>query len=358
MVEPKAIDNPFYRLAPGWAHYPLIAFATAATVIASQSIISGAFSLTRQAVQLGFLPRLRVIHTDATKIGQVYLPFVNVALAVATIAAVIGFGSSDALAGAYGVAVSLLMVITTLLAGFIARQWGFPLWVVLLVNGFFVSVDLAFFAANSLKIVDGGWFPLLIATGIAVTMLTWRRGVQLVEVAREKLRQPHEAFVARLASEPPIRLPGIAAFLTPSVIGVPLALSRLRDMTGAIPEAILLVSVVPVDVPSVAQEDRAKITQVAERVRRVTLSYGFIDIVNVPRCLAAAVARGQLLGTDLDKIIYYIGRENIIASGQMAGMALWRERLFAFMQRNAERTAAYFCIPAERVIEVGTELEI
>ena len=358
MVEPTAVANPFWELAPGWAHYPLVLFATLATVIASQAIISGAFSLTKQAIQLGFLPRLRVRHTDASSIGQVYLPMVNVGLAIATITAVVAFGSSDALAGAYGIAVSLLMVITTILAALVARQWGYPLALVLMVNGAFLIVDLGFFGANSVKIFEGGWFPLLIAASIAFIMLTWRRGQQLVEAARVTIRQSGESFAQALVANPPLRTPGIGAFLTPSVDNIPLPLSRLHALTGAIPQKILLVTVAVLEVPVVAEADRTEVTVLAHDMRRVVLRYGFIDNVTVPKGLDLAVSEGKLTDEDLHGLVFYVGSEAIIPSRAVVGMAVWRETLFSFLQRNAERPAAYFCIPPDRVIDIGTEIEI
>src|SRR6201992_401073 len=195
VTDPTAIDNPFFQLAPDWAHYPMVAFSALATVIASQAIISGVFSLTQQSIQLGFLPRMRITHTTSDAIGQIYVPLVNWLLAAATLGAVIGFGTSDALAGAYGIAVSLLMAITTLLAALVAIQWGYSPVIVIAVNGFFLVIDCIFFAANSTKLVEGGWFPLLLAGAVAFLMLTWRSGVRLVEGARGKLRQPEEDLI-------------------------------------------------------------------------------------------------------------------------------------------------------------------
>src|SRR5436190_18497998 len=226
ITDPGAIDHPFYQLAPDWAHYPLVAFATVATVIASQAIISGVYSLTQQAIQLGFLPRMHIEHTTSHAIGQIYVPLVNWLLAAATLGAVIGFGTSDALAGAYGIAVSLLMAITTLLAALVAIQWGYPPLLVIAVNGFFFIIDVIFFAANSTKLFEGGWFPLLLAAVVAFLMLTWRSGVKLVERARGKLRQPEEDLIETAISRCSARLPGTAVFLASTPNGVPLALTQ------------------------------------------------------------------------------------------------------------------------------------
>src|SRR5947207_12578191 len=224
IIDPSAIDNPFFQLAPDWVHYPLVAFATVATVIASQAIISGVFSLTQQSIQLGFLPRMQIWHTTSHTIGQIYVPLVNWMLAAATLGAVIGFGTSDALAGAYGIAVSLLMAITTLLAALVALQWGYSPFIVIAVNGFFLIIDGIFFAANSVKLLEGGWFPLLLAAIIAFVMLTWRSDVKLVERARGNLRQPEEDLIETAVNRCHARLAGTAVFLASWSHRVPLAL--------------------------------------------------------------------------------------------------------------------------------------
>src|SRR6185436_1782385 len=224
ITDPSAIENPFYQLAPDWVHYPLVAFATLATVIASQAIISGVFSLTQQSIQLGFLPRMHIRHTTSDAIGQIYVPLVNWLLEAATLGAVLHFGSSEALAGAYGIAVSLLMAITTLLAALVAVQWGYSPIIVIAVNGFFFAIDGIFFAANSVKLFEGGWFPLLLAAVVAFVMLTWRSGVKLVEHARGQLRQPEEDLIETAVNRCHARLPGTAVFLASSPNGVPLAL--------------------------------------------------------------------------------------------------------------------------------------
>src|SRR5262249_18978896 len=241
LTEPAALDHPFYQLAPGWLHYPLVAFSTVATVIASQAIISGAYSLTHQSIQLGFLPRTDIRHTASEERGQIYVPMANWALAAATLSAVMVFKTSDALAGAYGIAVSLLMAITTFLAALVAIQWGFSPTLVVTVNGFFLVVDLVFFSANSLKLFEGGWFPVLIAAAIAFLMLTWRRGQQLVENRRSAMRESEEAFLGRLLQHPPARLPGTAAFFTSGTVGIPLPLTHHLRHINALHERVLLV---------------------------------------------------------------------------------------------------------------------
>src|SRR5271165_1219888 len=240
---PAVIDSPFYALAPEWSHYPLVALATVATVIASQSIISGAYSMTQQAINLGFLPRMKVIHTEGREIGQIYVPFVNWALAAGTLTAVIAFGSSDALAGAYGIAVSLLMVITTLMATFVALHWKHHPTIVYTVNGALLALDLLFFASTSTKLFDGGWFPLLIAFVISFLMLTWRKGEELMDAVRVDIRERTQDFVERLRVNPPVRIPGTAIVMGKMAKGVPLALSHNVNFNRTLHQHVLLVAV-------------------------------------------------------------------------------------------------------------------
>ncbi len=358
LTDPSAIENPFYQLAPDWVHYPLVAFATLATVIASQAIITGVFSLTQQSIQLGFLPRMHISHTASHEMGQIYVPLVNWMLAAATLGAVIGFGTSDALAGAYGIAVSLLMAITTLLAALVAIQWGYPPIVVIAVNGFFFVIDCIFFAANSVKLFEGGWFPLLIAAVIAFLMLTWRSGVKLVEAARGALRQPEEDLIETAVSKCHTRLPGTAVFLASAANGVPLALTQFVKHNHVLHQRVVLVTVLIEEAPRIADEDRAEVIEVIEGITRVILHFGFMQYPVILDGLQLACEQGKLPGIDLNDITYYIGRETIIPSEKIAGMWVWRETVFAFLQRNAERTAAFFGVPTKQVVEFGTEIEI
>jgi KUP system potassium uptake protein len=358
VTDPTAIDNPFYQLAPDWLHYPLVAFAAVATVIASQAIISGVFSLTQQSIQLGFLPRMQIRHTTSHAMGQIYVPLVNWLLAAATLAAVFSFGTSDALAGAYGIAVSLLMAITTLLAALVALQWGYSPLLVVTVNGFFFIIDCIFFAANSTKLFEGGWFPLLLAGAVAFLMLTWRSGVKLVEAARGKLRQPEEDLIETAVSRCHARLNGTAVFLASTPNGVPLALTQFVKHNHVLHQRVLLVTVLIAEVPRIPDADRVEIIEVIEGITRVILHYGFMQYPTISEGLTLACAQGKLPGIDLDDITYYIGRETIIPSEEIAGMAVWRETVFAFLQRNAERSAAFFGVPTKQVVEFGTEIEI
>lgn len=356
--DPSAIEHPFFQLAPDWAHYPLVAFATIAAVIASQAIITGVFSLTQQAIQLGFLPRMHIQHTASDEKGQIYVPLINWLLAAGTLGAVIGFGSSDALAGAYGIAVSLLMAITTLLAALVALQWGYPPIVVIAVNGFFFAIDCIFFAANAAKLFEGGWFPLLIATVIAFLMLTWRSGVKLVEAARGALRQPEEDLIETAVSRCHTRLPGTAVFLASAANGVPLALTQFVKHNHVLHQRVVLVTVLIAEAPRIPEEDRAEVIEVIEGITRVILHFGFMQYPVILEGLQLACEQGKLPGIDLSDITYYIGRETIIPSEKIAGMWVWRETVFAFLQRNAERTAAFFGVPTKQVVEFGTEIEI
>jgi KUP system potassium uptake protein len=358
ITDPSAVENPFYQLAPDWVHYPLVAFATLATVIASQAIISGVFSLTQQSIQLGFLPRMHIEHTTSDAIGQIYVPLVNWLLAAATLGAVLHFGSSEALAGAYGIAVSLLMAITTLLAALVAIQWGYSPFIVIAVNGFFFAIDCVFFAANSVKLLEGGWFPLLLAAIIAFVMLTWRSGVKLVERARGSLRQPEEDLIETAINRCHARLAGTAVFLASSPKGVPLALTQFVKHNHVLHQRVVLVTVLIEESPRISDEDRAEIVEIIPGITRVILHYGFMQYPTIYDGLVLACKQGKLPGIDLTDITYYIGRETIIPREDVPGMWVWREALFAFLQRNAERSAAFFGVPTRQVVEFGTEIEI
>ena len=358
IADPTAIDNPFFQLAPDWLQYPLVAFAALATVIASQAIISGVFSLTQQSIQLGFLPRMQIRHTTGDAIGQIYVPLVNWLLAAATLGAVIGFGTSDALAGAYGIAVSLLMAITTLLAALVALQWGYSPFIVIPVNGFFFVIDCIFFAANSVKLFEGGWFPLLLAGIVAFLMLTWRSGVKLVERARGALRQPEEDLIETAVNKCQARLPGTAVFLASTPNGVPLALTEFVKHNHVLHQRVVLVTVLIEESPRIPDENRAEVIEIIPGITRVILHYGFMQYPTIYEGLILACKQGKLPGIDLTDITYYIGRETIIPREDIPGMWMWRESLFAFLQRNAERSAAFFGVPTKQVVEFGTEIEI
>ncbi len=358
LAEPAAIENPFYALAPDWAHYPLIALATLATVIASQAIISGVFSLTQQAIQLGFLPTMRIVQTASDERGQIYVPAVNGLLAIATLTAVVVFGSSDALAGAYGIAVSMLMAITTLLAALIALKWGYNPVAVVALNGFFLVIDLVFLGANSVKLFEGGWFPLVLAGLVAMMMLTWRKGTAIIEETRASLRMPEAEFLERLRRDPPVRLPCAAAYLSAATHGIPLPLSRFLERSHALAERLLIITALYEETPTVPESERAEVSQIAPDFYRIILRYGFMQDASIPEGLACAVGHGLLPPGFVEDVTVFIGHETVIPKNDRRGMSHWREKLFAFMQRNGERTGAFFCVPTRQVIEVGTEIEI
>jgi len=358
LADPRAVENPFFLLAPRWAHYPLVAFATVATVIASQSIISGAYSLTQQAMQLSFLPRMRVLHTASHEKGQIYIPAVNWLLAAGTLVSVLTFGSSDALGGAYGIAVSMLMAFTTVLAALVALKWGYNPLTVALVNGFFLAIELIFVAANMTKLVSGGWYPLLTAAVVAFLMLTWRTGWQLLEQERSKLRQREEDFIAWVLENPPIRLPGAAAIFTAATTGIPLGLTHHLRHNRVLHERVLLIASVNVDVPRVPPEQRIKLVPVGAGITRVLFYFGFMETPNMMEGLRLACRTPELDGIDPQNITYYFRRVMVIPSGRPAGMMSWRKALFAAMHLNANLPAAYFGVPPAQVVEVGLEVEI
>jgi KUP system potassium uptake protein len=358
LADPSAAQNPFYLLAPGWAHYPMVAFATVATVIASQAIISGAYSLTQQAIQLGFLPRMRVLHTASQEKGQIYMPLVNWLLAAGTLGAVLLFGSSDALGGAYGIAVSILMAVTTVLAALVALQWGYNPLLVAVVNGFFLVIELVFVAANSTKLVQGGWFPLLMAGVVAFLMLTWRTGYRLLEQQRSRMRQREDQFTDWVVESRPIRLPGAAAIFTAASSGIPLALTHHLRHNRVLHERMLLVSSITTDAPRVDPEERVKLIAVGAGITRVVLYFGFMEHSNMMEGLKLACRDPALRGIEPERITFYSRRVMVIPRGIVPGMAVWRQRIFAAMHLNANLPAAYFGVPASQVVEVGLEVEI
>jgi KUP system potassium uptake protein len=358
LTEPGAIENPFYQLAPAWSHYGLVILAAAATVIASQAVITGAYSLTQQAIQLGFLPRMNIVHTAGHEIGQIYIPFVNWALAIVTLAAVIGFGSSDALAGAYGIAVSLLMAITTLMATLVALHWKHNPFIVYAVNGGLLVLDLVFFASASTKLFDGGWFPLGIAMAIVFLMLTWRKGEAIMDKVRLEVRPRTADFINQLKADPPFRLPGTAVVLGRMTKGVPLALTQNLKFNHVLHNKVLLVAVETMERPRVPDEERVAVTPISETISRVELHFGFMEQADVPSGLALAVSRQQITEFEPSMVTYYTGHETIIPTGRRPGMAPWREALFALMHHNAQRPGAYFHIPSSQIMEIGIEFEI
>jgi KUP system potassium uptake protein len=353
---PGATSNPFYRLAPGWALYPLLILATAATVIASQAVISGAFSLTRQAIQLGYLPRMRIDHTSAREIGQIYVPGVNWALMLACIALVVGFGSSSNLASAYGVAVTTTMVITTILAYVAAREvLGWNLAAALAVTVGFLFADLAFFGANMVKVAHGGWFPLAVAIGVFTVMTTWRRGRRILN---DRIREEAMAdgdFVTSILRHPPPRVSGTAVFMDRTVDGIPLALLHNLKHNKVLHEKVVLLTIVTEEIPYVPDEQQVQAREVGNGLYRVVARQGFMESVDVPELVSQIELPG--VSFDADHTTFFLGRETLLAT-ERPGMAIWRERLFAWMTRNAQGAALFFRLPPNRVVELGAQIEL
>jgi KUP system potassium uptake protein len=358
MLDPQAVQNPFYLLLPGWALYPMIVLATAATVIASQATISGAYSLTKQAVQLGFLPRMTIVHTSAREMGQVYIPSVNWLLCAAVIAAVVGFGSSSRLAGAYGVAVTATMLVDTLLTFFVIRfMWRYPLWLCLFATGFFAIIDLAFFSSTLLKIADGGWFPLAIGAVMYLVMATWRRGREMLFEQLAAQAVPLKSFLESLFRDPPTRVPGTAIFLTATPDATPHALLHNLNHNKVLHERVVFLTVEIRDVPWVSFEDRVRVERLGNGCWLLRMRFGFMNRPDVNSALALCGPQG--LTFEPMETSFYVSRQKIVANeGRRAGMALWRDRLFSMMARNAGDVTDYFNIPDNRVIELGTRVQI
>jgi KUP system potassium uptake protein len=356
LIDSSAVKQPFFLLAPSWALFPLVGLATAAAIIASQALISGAFSLTHQAVQLGYSPRMDIDHTSSHHMGQIYVPQVNWALMVGTIAIVLGFRSSSALAAAYGIAVTLTMVITALLLHVIATErWKWPLGVALLVTGVFLSIDLAFLGANLLKVAHGGWLPLVIGTVLFTMMTTWKTGRRLVAERLAARALPLEEFVAATVAHEPIRVPGTAVFMTAQPRGTPPALVHNLRHNKVLHRRVIILSVRTTHTPHVPPDERLSVAPLGRDLFNVVLIYGFMDEPNVPEALALARERGVAI--DFEDVTYFLGRETVIVT-KNPGMATWREQLFVLMARNAIRATAFFKLPPDSVVELGVQIEI
>ena len=356
LSDTSAVEQPFFLLAPDWALLPLVALATGAAIIASQALISGAFSLTQQAIQLGFAPRLDVEHTSSHEIGQVYVPQVNWFLAISTIGIVIAFESSTALAAAYGIAVTMTMIITAILLHVVARtRWGWPLPVATAVTGVFLTIDFAFFGANLLKVLQGGWLPLFIGGLLFTLMTTWKTGRRLVAERLTARAVPIEGFIQSLRDSPPRRVPGTAIFMSAQPQGTPPALAHNIRFNKVLHEHVVVLSVRTAVVPTVLPEEQVSATHLGENVYNVRVQYGFMQEPNVPQALLQARAQGVPL--DLEDTTYFLGRETIIVT-RHKGMAIWREKLFVLMTRNAVRATAFFRLPPERVVELGVQVEM
>ena len=356
LAHPEAAKNPFYLLLPHWALVPMIALATAATVIASQAVISGAFSTTREAIQLGLFARSPVLHTSDEHGGQIYMPLVNWGLLVAVLAAVLGFRSSNNLSTAYGIAVTGTMAITSVLALIVARRlWHWPRVLVALAGFLLLAVDAAFFGANALKIVHGGWFPLAIGAMVFVVMTTWRRGRELLISKLESGGLNLRMFIDSLAEHPPVRVPGTAVFLSAAREGVPNALLHNLKHNKVLHEVNVILTVTTEETPTVEPERRLRLDPLGHGFYRMWLRYGFAEQPHIP--IALTDCRWQGLGMDPMDTTYFLSQERVVAS-RGEGMATWRDHLFAFMARNASPVTDFFRIPRNRIVELGAQIEI
>ncbi len=356
LATPEAAKSPFYLMAPEWALYPLVALATMAAVIASQALISGVFSLTHQAIQLGYCPRMGIAHTSASQRGQIYIPQVNWALMVATVGLVIGFGSSSAIAAAYGIAVSSTMVITTMVAYLVARgSWGVSRWMAGSLVGLFLFIELGFLGANFSKIAQGGWFSLAVGLLLYVALSTWKKGRALLASRIVDRMYPLETFLNDVSEHPPHRVAGTAIFMTSNSEGTPPTLLHNLEHNKVLHERVILLTVLTTEGPTVRDEDRVAVSPMPRGFFRVTVRYGFIEAPDVPAALEPILLSG--LPIVPRETTYFLGTETLLASSR-PGLPLWRERLFVLMSRNALRATSFFKIPPERVVEIGMQVEL
>jgi KUP system potassium uptake protein len=355
LIDPT-VEHPFFLLAPSWALLPLVALSTAAAIIASQALISGSFSITRQAMQLGLAPRLDVEHTSADEMGQIYVPQVNWGLMGATLLIVVGFGSSSAVAAAYGIAVTLTMVITVLLLYVVmTERWRWPKPAALAILVLFLTIDLAFFGANALKLMQGGWVTLAVALLLFTLMTTWKTGRRLVAERLTERAVPLSEFLATVATVQPARVSGTAVFMTAQPSGTPPALTHNLRYNKVLHQQVVVLTVTTAQRPHVVPEDRVSVEPLGGGLFNVRVQYGFMEDPDVPSALLRASQLGVPL--ELGDVTYFLGRETIIVT-QKHGMAIWRERLFVLMSRNAVRATAFFRLPPERVVELGVQVEM
>jgi KUP system potassium uptake protein len=352
--DPKALEHPFFKLAPEWGLYPLVALSTLATVIACQALISGVYSLSRQATMLGVLPRVNVKHTSAEERGQIYVPTVNWLLLIATILLVLEFRSSSNLAAAYGIAVSLTMLITSVLTFFLVRhRWRWSLPLAIGITGIFIIPEAAFTAANLTKVAHGGWVPLVIAAGLYMIMFTWKRGREILAIRFREQLLPLSDFFDLMRVELPKRVPGTAVFMTSSLEGTPQALLHNFTHNRVVHQHVMLLTVVTDEAAHVAERDRYKLEEMPEGFMRMTARYGFMEQPDVPTLLTQA----KLLGAGYEGFTFFLGRETMIATNR-PGMARWRMHLFTFLARNSQPATKFFNIPPDRVMEIGTQIEL
>ena len=356
LKEPGAIQNPFYLLAPGWALIPMVILATAATVIASQAVISGAFSVARQAVQLGYLPRMKIVHTSHMEAGQIYVPFTNWTLYIAVMALVFGFQSSSNLAAAYGIAVTGTMMIDTILVSFVVfLAWRWQPWLAVPLLGALLLIDIAFFSANAIKLMQGGWFPVVIALASFTTLTTWRRGRHLLFKEMGNLTMPLDQFIRSIEGAALKRVSSTAVYLTSRPEGAPSALLHNIKHNEVLHARNVLVTVQTAEVPYVADQDRIEINDLGHTFYRVFIRYGFMEQPDLPLALQSCAAKG--LDFDLDKTSFFLSRE-VVVPKLAPPMMLWRELFFIWMLRNAQSATDFFRIPTNRVVELGTLVEI
>lgn len=356
LQDPSAVESPFYRLVPSWALYPMVALATMATVIASQALISGVFSLTKQAIQLGYFPRMGIIHTSDKAIGQIYVPFINWALFLGAVWLVIEFKESSSMAAAYGIAVSLTMLVTTLLALVVARTvWKWSTVTILAIIGPFIVIDLAFFGSNSLKILNGGWIPLVIAGAMYAMMVTWIQGRKLLAAGLAEHSLPFEKLIAEFEESRYPRVNGTAIYMSGRPGTCPLALSHNVKHNKVIHERVLLITFTTKDVPHIPLYKRLSIDEPVKGLFRIIVALGFMDEPDFRGVVD--LARDKGLEIDPNESTFFLGREVVLAT-QKTGMAIWREKLFAFMGRNAQSPIIYYKLPAKQVMEVGIQIEI
>jgi KUP system potassium uptake protein len=352
--DPKAIENPFYLLAPHWALYPLVVLATVATIIASQAVITGAYSITQQAIKLGYAPRMHIQHTSGAQIGQIFLPLINWTLLLAVIALVVGFGSSAHLAAAYGIAVTGTMLITNLLAFYVAQYlWQWSPWRAFFGALPFVIIDGTFFSANTVKIVDGGWFPLIFGSGIFLLLTTWKSGRKLFEKRVDQRSLDLATFAESFNDSGATRVQGTAIFFTPNIDNVPHSLLHTLKHFKVIHERVVLASVAVLGVPRVAEEERIELSALPNNFWKMKVYYGFMDEVNVPLALEQCARHG--LAFDMMDTSFFLGRAILLASHD-SEMSFWREKLFIAMFRNASGAGSFFKLPPNRVIELGEQL--
>ena len=356
LQHPENVGNPFYEMAPAWALYPLIVLATLAAVIASQALITAAFSVTKQAIQLGYLPRLRLLHTSVRETGQIYVPFVNWSLYGCIVIAVLAFGSSSALASAYGIAVTIDMTITTVMTFFVIRYgWKMPLWLCVAATGSFFVIDIIFFAANAVKILDGGWFPILIGAAMFTLMTTWQQGRHLMS---ERLRDEAidlTVFIESLFIHPPLRVPGTAVFLSAEKGATPFALLHNLKHNKVLHAQNVFVTVRHHEVPWIGFDRRVEVEALGHDCWQVVLHFGFKNDPDVPEALKLLAGRGILL--DDMETSYFLSRDSVVPTFAQ-GMWLWREKLFASMHRNAAAAGDFLYLPANRIVELGSKVEI